>query len=274
MRSQVLALTLAVTLATASAASAETVVSFSPRGKSAQFFGLVNHAVKPAGAVVLLAGGLGRLDITKSGSITYLKANQVVRTRKRYATHGLTTVVPDIAADFKVGAADAVAGYRATKEFAQDIGGVIAYLRALTGKPVLVMGTSRGSLSVSNAVSKLAGVTRPDGAVMSSALLSPAIPGLNVRSIVGDDPKLLAIPMLVVINIHDTCSVTLPSELKPFAAWYAGNGKKLGTASLNPNIWVDADPCEARTPHGFWGWDPIVSLNLSNWMKAMIAGLP
>jgi hypothetical protein len=271
MRSSVLILAFVLTV---SSAGAETVVSFAPRGRSAQFFGLLNNDRSPDGAVVLLAGGNGRLDITQSGAVTYLKLNQLVRTRTRYAAHGLATVLVDIAADFKVGAAGTVNGYRATEEFARDIGGVIAYLRALTGKPVLVMGTSRGSLSVSNAVSKLSGATRPDGAVMTSALLSPKIPGLNVRSIVGDDPRLLAIPMLVVINIHDACSLTSPKELKSFATWYAGSHRKLATGSINSNITVDADPCEARTPHGFWGWDSMAVLNLSNWMKAMIAGLP
>ena len=271
MRSYLLALT--VTAAAISAAGAETVLSFSPRGASAQFFGLMNQAASPVGSIVLLSGGNGRLDITATGSLTFGKSNQVVRTRARYAKHGLTTILPDIAADFKVGGSDVVPGYRATLEHAQDVGGVVAHLRIMTGKPVFVMGTSRGSLGVSNVISKLSPPTRPDGGVMTSALLSPAIPGLNVRSIVGDDPKLLAIPLLAVININDKCPVTSPSELKPFAAWYKGSGRRLGTGSLNPNITVDPDPCDARTPHGFWGWDATVAINLSNWIKTMIAGL-
>jgi hypothetical protein len=270
MRPYLLAIT--ITAAAASPAAAETVVSFSPRGNQAQFFALKNQAANPVGSVVLLAGGLGRLDIKANGTFTFLKYNQVVRTRARYALHGLTTVLPDIAADFKSGASDVVMGYRATAAYAQDVGAVVVHLRILTGKPVIVMGTSRGSIGAANAVAKLAGPPRPDGAVLTSAFLKPG-PPLTVRTIVNDDPNLLDIPMMAVINIHDKCPPTDPGEFAAFAAWYAGNGRKLGGGSLNPNIKVDVDDCEARTPHGFWGWDDIVALNLSNWIKLMIAGL-
>lgn len=273
MRRHLFALIAAV-VATSFAARAETVLSFSPRGNQAQFYALMNSAANPVGSVVLLAGGNGRIDIQANGTFLYEKFNQVVRTRKNYPPQGLITVLPDIAADFKVGQSNVVSGYRATFEHAQDIGAVVTHLRNVTGKPVLVMGTSRGSIGVSNVVSKMLGLPRPDGAVITSGFLSPAIAGLNVRNVVFDNPNLLAIPMIAVVNIHDACPYTKPSELIPFATWYAGNGRKLGTASLNPNITVDVDPCGARTPHGFWGWDAIFVLNLSTWMKQMIANLP
>ncbi len=279
MRFHLLALTLAITLVTASFARAETVVSFSPRGAPAQFYAVVNHTVTAAGAVVLLPGGNGRLDIDKLGGIARLNQNHVVRTRKLYAASGLTTmptistVLPDIARDFKLPGTGVVNNYRATAAFAQDIGAAVLHMRALTGKPVLVMGTSRGSLSVSNAVSKLSGAARPDGAVITSGLLSPTIPGLNVRSIVRDDPRLLAVPMLVVVNRNDKCALTPPGEIKAFAEWYAGNGRVLDTEVFTTTAVIDPDPCEARTPHGFWGQDRGVAAQLTKLMRAMIAGL-
>src|SRR5262245_9148390 len=137
----------------------------------------------PKGAVILFAGGDGRLDITPAGDITKLRFNQLVRTRALYASAGYVTLVPDIAPSFKAGASGVVELYRASRAFAQDVGAMVKYLRGIVPKPVVVVGTSRGSLSVANAVAKLKGEgkQRPDAAVLTAAFLKVGanVPGLT-----------------------------------------------------------------------------------------------
>jgi len=67
---------------------------------------------------------------------------------------------------------DGLAGFRTAPEHADDLGKVIADVRARTKAPVWLVGTSRGAISAANAASRLSGPPAPDGLVLISALMS------------------------------------------------------------------------------------------------------
>ena len=250
---------------------ADPVVEIESRGQKVR--AVVLKPDNPKGGVILLAGGDGRLDITAGGEITKLRFNQLVRTRALYARAGYVTLVPDIAPSFKVGASEVAEQYRAGRAFAQDVGAMVKYLRGIVPKPIVAVGTSRGSLSVANAVAKLKseGDLRPDAAVMTAAFLKVGahVPGLTVFKLANGNARLLDVPTMLVWHVADTCPHTSAATVPAFRTWYQGSGRKLTEKSFSGGLPAESEPCEARAPHGFYGLDPEVAGAITGW----IAGL-
>src|SRR5215510_10872842 len=94
-------------------AAADPVVEIESRGQKVR--AVLLKPANPKGAVILLAGGDGRLDITPDGEITKLRFNQLVRTRALYERSGYVTLVADIAPGLKVGSSGVVEQYRASR---------------------------------------------------------------------------------------------------------------------------------------------------------------
>jgi pimeloyl-ACP methyl ester carboxylesterase len=108
----------------------------------------------PKGAVILFAGGNGRLDIQSDGTIRFLQQNFLVRARALFVRAGYMTLVPDLARDMKQGDADVVANYRGSQDYAEDINQLVHYMRSQGARKVWTIGTSRGTLSVANYVAR------------------------------------------------------------------------------------------------------------------------
>src|SRR5262245_7364044 len=99
---RIVALALGALMGLTATAVADPVVTVNPRGEKIRAV-VRKHQGAPKGAVILLAGGNGRLDITANGTIAKLSGNQLVRTRALYRVRGYDTLVPDLAPDMKVG---------------------------------------------------------------------------------------------------------------------------------------------------------------------------
>jgi hypothetical protein len=253
------------------AAAADPMVEISSRGEKIR--AVLLKPDNPKGSVILFAGANGRLDITAGGEITKLRFNQLVRTRELYAQAGYATLVPDIAPSFKVGANNVVDLYRASRGFAQDVGAMVKYLRGVVPKPVVVVGTSRGSLSVANGVAKLRSEQdgRPDAAVLTSAFMrvGAGVEGLTIWKIASGNARSLDVPTLLVWHVNDTCQHTAASSVGPFRTWYQGSGRKLAERSFSGGLPAESEPCEARSPHGFWGLDPEVVGAITGWIGSL-----
>jgi hypothetical protein len=129
-------------------------------------FDLVVPSSTPTRIVVLMAGGNGLLSLSPGG-IGAAANNFVVRTREDYASAGFAAAVPDAPSDHPQGLDD----FRATAGHAQDLGAILAWLRAKwPGVKVFVVGTSRGTISTANVASRLAGAGAPDGIVLTSSI--------------------------------------------------------------------------------------------------------
>jgi dienelactone hydrolase len=242
-------------------ALADPVVEIESRGQKVR--AVLLKPANPKGAVILFAGGDGRLDITPDGEITKLRFNQLVRTRALYERSGYVTLVPDIAPGFKVGASGVADLYRASRAYAQDIGAMVKYLRGITPRPIVAVGTSRGSLSVANAVAKLKGDgnQRPDAAVLTSAFLNvgASAPGPTIWKIASGNAQALDVPTMLAWHVADTCPYTSAATVPAFGAWYQGSGRKLMEKSFSGGRPAESEPCEAFAPHGFYGLDPEVA---------------
>jgi pimeloyl-ACP methyl ester carboxylesterase len=278
-------------IGTAKPAGTETVLYVTSRGHEIPTLIDTPHGA-PIGAVILLAGGKGRLDIKPDGTIAFLTGNQLVRSRQKYTEAGFLTLLPDLAPNFKTGSKGVVLRYSTSQAYADDIGAMVKILRAKLETPLLsppqvrlpvvVIGTSYGSIRAANAVAKLKAPSRPDGAVLTSAFLMPGQPPSTpiqrakanlppiletVRGAANDNPALLAIPMLVAWNTNDTCPETSPSGWLSFEQWYGNTLPQLSSHAFTSTGMQGTDPCQGFTPHGFWGIDDEVVQYTVSWIK-------
>ena len=246
------------------AAQTERVVDL-PTRPGATVRALIAQPATPSGSVILLAGGHGKLDIDPSGRIGWGRENQVVRTRQMYASAGFTTLLPDVASDLK--RPNGVApGYRWSREHAEDLGAMVAYLRTLKA-PVFIVGTSRGALSVANAGLRLSGPARPDALVISSGMLMDH--GLNQPSVQRMFPDLqrLNLPILLVAHEHDQCAYTPARDAAAFLLLLLSTPK--ADVVLLSGGRTRGDPCEANSYHGFLGLDSEVVTQTVNWLRGV-----
>ncbi|MGD1015609.1 MAG: alpha/beta hydrolase [Roseiarcus sp.] len=178
---------------------------------------------RPHGAIILLAGGDGRIGVGADGAIA-VEGNQLVRTRTAYAARGFAVLVPDCCV---------------------DLAAAVAYMGQYG--PVTVVGTSRGT---QRAARGLAAGARPARLVLTSGFLSDASGDSdNVVRILGSPDALP--PTLIVHHRHDECNKTSPEGVKPFLDWAGGKARV---------VWLDGGAsegnlCDAWAHHGFNGID-------------------
>jgi hypothetical protein len=179
----------------------------------------------PRASVILLPGGDGAIRAGDNGDIHGLQGNQLVRTRHAYAARGLAVLVADAGTDLK---------------------SAVDYMAAIK-RPVIVVGTSRGTLRAAEGIARGA---RPDALVLTSGFLSAdSGSGSNVMSILGSPA---ALPRTLVIHHRqDSCRATLPAGVDPFIKWSAGRAR---VSWLTGGV-EEGDPCQARGHHGFNGLD-------------------
>ena len=267
---RIIAPALCTLLALSQAAMADPIVNIRSRDQNIRVALLKPQGIA-RGSVILLAGGNGRLDITPAGQITKLLGNQLIRTRGTYRAKGFYTLVPDLAPDMKVGSDDVVSGYRVSLNYARDIGAMVKYLRVHGADPVVVIGTSRGSAGAANAVAKLINARRPDAAIYTSAFLPlDCSEIINLWCLTNNHPELLDLPTLVMWHVDDQCLVTPPTAVPPFKTWWeSGTTLLLARKRFSGGAPPQSGPCEAKSPHGFWGLDQQVVDVAAGWIRRL-----
>ncbi|MBA4330182.1 MAG: alpha/beta hydrolase [Polaromonas sp.] len=212
------------------------------------------HAVR--GALVLLAGGDGVLDLDAQGCPRLLKGNSLVRSSPLFRAAGWATAMVDAPSDHRQ--EDGLAAFRASAEHAEDLGRVIADLRRRGHHPVWVLGTSRGSISAANAAARLRGAAAPDGMVLTSLLTVGTAAGRKpwTAQTVFDLPlEAVAIPTLLVGHALDRC-MRSPADAMPRVEARITSARRQvvvvagGSGTEGPR---GLEACEGRSPHGFHG---------------------
>jgi dienelactone hydrolase len=263
--SAALLLAVAVLSGNPALAQKEDVVEIASRNQRVR--ALLLTPARPAGSVILLAGGHGNLALGKDGSIGWGAGNQLVRTRAAYSGSGFATLVPDIAPDLKQGSGG-VAGYRWSERYARDIGALIAHMRSIA-EPVYLIGTSRAALSVAKAAVDLStGPTRPDAVVVTSGMLihiSTAQPSAERN--VGRLERVRQ-PILLVYHEKDGCPYTPAASAAKAKTLFRG-AKTVDVVLLQGGSAGRGDPCEARSHHGFEGQDAEVVKTVTDWLRKL-----
>ena len=187
-----------------------------------------------------------------------------------FSAEGFGTALVDAPSDYH--GEDGLGGFRIATQHAEDIGKVIADLRARTQGAVWLVGTSRGSISAVNAAAKLAGSVAPDGVVLTSALMSGdgAARKRWVAQTVFDLPlEDIRLPLLVVGHAADKC-IRSPADLM---------GKIVGrTQGVREQVVTVVDgsgypgppsiqACEGRAPHGFVDQEAEVAAGIARFIR-------
>lgn len=240
---------------------AETVVEVpSPRGVSVR--ALEEVPANPKGSVILLAGGSGKLELGMDGSMGALRNNQLVRSRQLYAQAGYAFLVPDMGP----GLADSD-GYRDSAAHAQDLGALVEHMRSLAA-PVVVIGTSRGTLSAGNLAGHSQGAAHPDAIVLTSAFLN-----LNISesaAALASGPQAFDMPVLLMGHESDQCPHTPAANMEAFRNWLTASPKVDVTIMSGGSFsMAKSDQCGSSAAHGYLGIDDKVVAEITTWIASL-----
>lgn len=185
---------------------------------------LLMKAQAPKASLIILPGGEGIIGVTPDGRLSRAKGNSLVRTSEDFRRQGFSVLILEAETDLRL-AVDYMRGFK---------------------RPVMVVGTSRGTLRAAQGLAKGA---RPDRLILTAGFLTSESGhrSQNVAAILGSPDKLP--PTLIVHHRQDACRLTLPAGVEPFLNWAGGKARV---------TWIDGgisegDPCEAFAYHGFNG---------------------
>jgi pimeloyl-ACP methyl ester carboxylesterase len=211
--------------------------------------------VLPFASVVLLTGGNGVLNLNVAGDARDSQGNFLIRSARRFLNARLNVAMLDSEPAFA--APSGLTNQRLTQAHADHLAQVIAVVRnQWPGKPVWLVGTSNGTLSVFNAAARLTGGALPNGIALTSTV-TQSDPNGEMGQVLGANPSLagIQVPTLVMWHQNDSCFVT-PAA----AAVNVFNGltnvpvAKKAQAIISggrPNVAVTA--CGAFHHHGYNG---------------------
>ena len=205
--------------------------------------------------VILLPGGNGGFGTLIDGQPS--SKNFLVRTRDSFAAAGLNVAVMSRPSD----KSDLDYPDRVGADHLQDIRTLVNTLKADSGLPVWLVGTSRGTVSATAAAvafgnSELAGV------VLTSSVVSRK----KIGAVPMQDLGAIRIPVLIVHHEQDDCSICRPDEVPAVLQGLVNAPvKKLMMLSGGDN--PTGKSCGALHHHGFIGIENKVVALISQWIK-------
>ncbi len=213
----------------------------------------------PKAVAVLLVGGNGSLRMAPDGSLGAGSGNFLARSRQLFVDQGIAVALVDAPSDRQ--SPPYLSGFRQTPEHAADLQAVIAEARKRTGRPVVLVGTSRGTQSAAAVALQLMEAGGPDALVLTSTVLTDpagrAVPKMPLET--------LRIPVLVTHHEGDVCKVCRYDDLPLLTARLPANHQVL-TYQGGRNV---GDPCEAMAYHGYNGIEARVVGDIAQWILAL-----
>ena len=206
-------------------------------------------------ALVLLVGGGGVLDLDAAGCPRALNRNVLIRMRPFFHEAGLVTALVDAPSDAH--GEDGLAGFRTASRHADDLGKVVADLRARTGGAVWLVGHSRGTISAATGAALLSGAAAPEGLVLLSAMMVGDASRRKpfVAQTVFDPPlEAIAVPVLVLGHEADNC-VRSPARLMNAITARTRGARQQAVAvtggNINPGRPQNSGDCGVGEPHDY-----------------------
>lgn len=150
-------------------------------------------------------------------------------------------------------------GYR-VKEHVSELAHVVKYAKQQFGKPIWLIGTSRGTVS-GTATAIALGESEVHGLVLTASVTSKKTGAIATQNVSN-----LRIPTLVVHHKNDACKICIPSEASRITA-------DLKSAPVKKFIMVEGgsapegDPCEAKHWHGFINYEKETVKLIADWIR-------
>jgi pimeloyl-ACP methyl ester carboxylesterase len=219
-------------------------------------------AAGPAAAtLVLLMGGNGQLGIYPNGSLQR-ETHFLARIRGLLTARGHAVMLVDAPSDRR----DLGGDFRDSAEHAADLAAVIVHARRSTGKPVWLVGHSRGTHSAVTAAIRLSGEAAPDGIVLASSIVEDSRFGSSTaRPLQEAGIDKLRMPVLVLHHKQDSCQVSPYASLSELQAKLPAAGSKVITYDGGTSRGA---LCEVQAFHSFAGIEQQVVDDLSAFVAA------
>ncbi len=225
-------------------------------------------APQPRAALVLMAGGGGDLKLDARGCARALDGNPVVRAIPDFLAAGLITVLVDTPSDYP--GEDGLAGFRLAPAHADDIGKIIADVRARTNAPVWIAGHSRGTVSAANVAARLKAPAAPDGVVLMSAMMVGAVKTYATQTVFDAALEDIRMPVLVIGHADDKCVRSPASMMERITARTTGAREQavaLTGGSATVGAVANLEACGARMPHGFLNLDAEFAAGIARFIR-------
>jgi hypothetical protein len=221
------------------------------------------------GAVVLLPGGHGNINLDQQGQVGWGQDDFLVRTRASYVDAGLTVAIPDVASDEKPPVS--LAGYRTSDKQAYDLRAISGRLRRMV-EQVWLVGFDQAAASVLTTVAEHQ-ANLVAGLILVSPTFGPDVTGESLW-----DAAALAIksfPMLVIDHDGDSCSAGVVERFDKIAASASAPGYRSvkltggsGDDKLPSHLSYYADPCNRKAAHALVGLEDQASHLIIDWLAA------
>jgi len=205
---------------------------------------LYRESAPDAKATVLLfsggSGGMGRIENGRPSS-----GNFLVRSVPHFLANGLDVAVFGLPSDMP----GLDPWHRQSEEHFADVRAVIEFLHKQGGRPVWLVGTSRGTTSVA-----AAGVALRDAPIAGLVLTSSMTRFREPGAVANRDLSGIRVPVLVYHHEKDECHATRPNEALLIVKKLENAPVKklvLTSGGANPS----GDPCGPFHWHGFIGME-------------------
>jgi predicted alpha/beta-fold hydrolase len=204
--------------------------------------------------LVLLPGGdasSGKIIEGKPASANFLS-----RSREHFYAEGFNVLVAYRASDLR----NLEYEYRTTKQHISEIEKVISYAQKQYGKPIWLVGTSRGSISATAATIAL-GSKQIAGLVLTSSVTSKKDGAISTQNI-----ATIEVPTLIVHHKNDACHICVPAEARKIVDNLAAAPTKrfmLIEGGSNPL----GETCAARHWHGFINFEKETAQLITAWIS-------
>ncbi len=206
---------------------------------------------KPKGALLLFPGGGGAKSIQKRGKGGYrISRNFLVRSAYLFARAGFAGVIVDAPSDYSGGMSDE---FRQSKKHMKDVSGIVDLLAKQGLENILLVGTSRGTLSVGH---------------LATAMKDPSVKGVvftaTMNDIVFFPLEKIQYPVLFVHHFSDGCHVT---EYGAAVSNYRklANSPRKHFLSVSGGDSPQSQACGALSEHGFLGIEKGVVQAIADW---------
>jgi hypothetical protein len=234
---------------------------------------LVLKPDQPTGAVMLLPGGHGNINLDAQAHIGWGEDDFLLRTRMRYANGGLLAIVPDVAADHKPPAS--LVGFRTSPMRADDLRALADRLRGMAPK-VWMVAYDSGVTSALNAAAR-GKADMIAGLVLISPILEEPEPTSSAL-IDGVKLALASMPALLISHESDSCSRPAVDRIKNAAAALKAPNFQSITIRGGSDQYAVSDPfeysedsCNMQAHHALAGREAVVSRNVIDWIDRQSA---